>query len=313
MNNAGSFPVSPTPQKRVLTEAFPFLAHGGGTCGYLVMANLELLVWCFFVSFIANDYIFFSWPGDGVLFISFWHFHLPFFLGIHEPIFTSIFFNWLGTNHQRDGRFGPPGSVFFPSNHMYCRPPTSSFRFCKKKHGKKHKENPWKRWQWLWKCHYNWNFVNPIIYVEDLRGCCSMFWPVFVFQNVKSLFLFLFFSKWPKNQKLCTKPDSPKQKTCNKTCTAMLPWLSPSWKQLGERWIDGSKMFGNVLLSSTTSPQFGHLLVLQYGSVVGIAVFVGTLMWRKPRRKRFESAMGKVPLKNAGAGAVVLTLTYLEA
>lgn len=79
MNNAGSFPVSPTPQKRVLTEAFPFLAHGGGTCGYLVMANLELLVWCFFVSFIANDYIFF--PGQVMGFCSYLF-----------DIFTSHFF-----------------------------------------------------------------------------------------------------------------------------------------------------------------------------------------------------------------------------
>lgn len=273
MNNAGSFPVSPTPQKRVLTEAFPFLAHGGGTCGYLVMANLELLVWCFFVSFIANDYIFF--PGQVMGFCSYlFDIFTSHFFWEYMNLFSRAYFS-IGlvqtTNEMVD--LDPQGVFFSLQTTCIVGLQPQASDFAKRNMEKNIRKNPWKRWQWLWKCHYNWNFVNPIIYVEDLRGCCSMFWPVFVFQNVKSLFLFLFFSKWPKNQKLCTKPDSPKQKTCNKTCTAMLPWLSPSWKQLGERWIDGSKMFGNVLLSSTTSPQFGHLLVLQYGSVVGIAGF----------------------------------------
>ena len=58
---------------------------------FLIMANLELFLWCFFVSFIPNDYIFFSWPGDGFVHI---------FLAFSPPIFTSIFFDWVGTNHQ---------------------------------------------------------------------------------------------------------------------------------------------------------------------------------------------------------------------
>ena len=112
--------------------------------GFLVMANLELFVWCFFVSFIPNDYIFFSWPGDGVLFIIFCGFFTShFFWEDFQPIFTSIFVNWVGTNHQRDSvDLDPQGVVFFfPSNRMSLSrpcpwPPPSSFRFCRKEHGK---------------------------------------------------------------------------------------------------------------------------------------------------------------------------------
>ena len=106
MNNTGSFPFSPTPKKRVLTEAFPSLAHGGGTCGFSHHGQLGVVSLVFFC-FIHSKWLY-------IFFLARWWF-CSYLFGIFTSYFHEHIF-WLGWYKPptADRRFGPIGSgVFF--------------------------------------------------------------------------------------------------------------------------------------------------------------------------------------------------------
>lgn len=228
MNNTGSFPFSPTPKKRVLTEAFPFLAHGGGTCGFSRHGQLGVvcLVCFLFHSFQMTLFFLARWWFCSYLFgifISYCHEHI-FRLGCYKP-------------PTADRRFGPirVWCFFSVKPHVLSasnlKLPILQKETWKKTQGTIHERDG----NGSENATNNWNFVNPIIYVEDLRGCCSMLWICLslFFKTWSLSFYFHFFRNDPKTKNYAPSQPPPSKKPATKPA---LPCFH-GYRQAESNWV----------------------------------------------------------------------------